>query len=68
LIQTELIIDFEKQQAKKYRDQMNEKARLERIAEAQLAVMELPVVSENPEIQSSQLNVESSDVTDRLIG
>jgi hypothetical protein len=63
-----LIIDFEKQQAKKYRDQMNEKARLERIAEAQLAVMELPVVSENPEIQSSQLNVESSDVTDRLIG
>jgi hypothetical protein len=68
LIQTELIIDFEKQQAKKYRDQMNEKARLERIAEAQLAVMELPVVSENPEIQSSQLNVESSDVTDRLLG
>jgi hypothetical protein len=68
LIQTELIIDFEKQQAKKYRDQINEKARLERIAEAQLAVMELPVVSENPEIQSSQLNVESSDVTDRLIG
>jgi hypothetical protein len=63
-----LIIDFEKQQAKKYRDQMNEKARLERIAEAQLAVMELPVVSENPEIQSSQLNVESSDVTDRLLG